>query len=121
MGCAIGDCFQVVVDRDAAESEAPDLATAIHRWLIDEGIVLADPSDCVLDSDAGYQPGPHYEKATGMADEHLQTLRTNGLALITNRTVFHSGQGDLELICMLALTRIMRWTPFFVPENGLYL
>jgi hypothetical protein len=101
----MGDCFQVVVDRDATQSEAAELATTIHRWLIDEGIVLADPPDCVLSSDVGYRAGPHYEKATSMAHEHLWRLRTNGLDLITKRTVFHSGQGGFELVCVACADR----------------
>ena len=98
------DCFQVVVDRDATVSEAPKLAAEIHRWLIDEGIVLAGPSDCVL-SGVGYRPGPHYQEATCTTYEHLGTLRTNGLELTARHTVFYSGQGDFEFICATCFDR----------------
>ncbi|MCA8986629.1 MAG: hypothetical protein KDA78_03255 [Planctomycetaceae bacterium] len=102
----MGDWFQSVVDRDATESEAPELGAAILEWLVDEGIVTSDATDCVLGSDTGYPPGPNYHKATGGTDEHLLQLVTNGLDVITKRNVFHSGQGGFELICSACSDRI---------------
>ena len=37
--------------------------------------------------------------------EQLRRLRTNGLAIITTRTVFHSGQGGFDLVCSACLAR----------------
>ena len=95
----MGTWFQSVVDRDATESLSPELGAAIREWLISEGIVSADATDCVLSDDTGYPPGPNYEKAVDCRDEHLLQLVTNGLDIITKRTVFHSGQGQFELVC----------------------
>ncbi len=95
----MGDWFQTVSDRDATESESQELGAAIHQWLVDEGIVSSDATDCVPGSDIGYPPGPNYQKATGESDDHLLKLATNGLDVITKRSVFHSGQGGFELIC----------------------
>ena len=35
----MGDWFQIIVDRDATEEEAPALASSIRDWLISEGII----------------------------------------------------------------------------------
>ena len=95
----MGDSFQSIVDRDATEAEAPELGAAIHKWLVSEGIVSADASDCVLGSDTGFPPGPHYEKAVDGPDEHLLQLVTNGLDIIAERHVFYACQGGFELVC----------------------
>jgi hypothetical protein len=95
----MGDSFQVIVDRDADKDAAPGLATAIHDWLVTAGIVLAEPTDCVLGSEAGFAPGPNYQDVVDEKYEHLEDLQTNGLELITSRTIFDSGQGGFELVC----------------------
>ncbi|MEX0728632.1 MAG: hypothetical protein WEB58_18080 [Planctomycetaceae bacterium] len=95
----MSDHSQTVVDQDATESESPRLGAFIHQWLIDEGIVSADATDCVLSSDAGYAPGPNYEKATSVPKANLLSLITNGLDIITKRNIFDSGEGGFELVC----------------------
>jgi len=95
----MGNCFQSVVDLDATEEEAPKLAADILGWLVGEGIVLVEQCDCVLGSEAGNGPGPNYVRAVSAPDDHFLRDRTNGLDVITKRTVFHSGQGGFELIC----------------------
>src|SRR4051794_10718315 len=95
----MGDWFQSVVDRDATEEEAPALGAAVHQWLVGEGIVAAQGRDCVLGVDAGYPPGPHYRRAVSEPYPGLLTFRTNGLEIITRRTIFHAGQGTFELVC----------------------
>ncbi len=71
----------------------------MRSWLIAEEIVSPETKDCVLGADVGHPPGPQYTKATGRADPHLLGLWSNGFAVITKRTVFHSGQGGFELFC----------------------
>jgi len=96
----MGEWFQTIVDRDATESEAPVLGAAIQQWLVDEGIVSANATDCVLGSDRGFPPGSNYQKATGDSDDNLLCLATNGLEVITERTLYFSlGSGGLELVC----------------------
>lgn len=95
----MGDYFQTVVDCDATESEASSLGASIVNWLIKDGIIATEQTDCVLGSELGYPPGPRYTKATGIADEILNTLCFNGLELITSRQFFDSGQEGPELIC----------------------
>jgi hypothetical protein len=95
----MSDFFQSLVAPDIAAADAKPIGDRMLQWLVAEQIVLAETIDCVLGADAGHPPGPDYAKATGTTDPLLLRLQTNGLALITKRTVFHSGQGSVQLIC----------------------
>ena len=78
------------------------------EWLVAEEIVRAQTTDCVLSAGGGHPPGPQYAKATGGTDPHLLGLATNGMIVVTKRTVFHSGQGGFELICSACKTKFER-------------
>jgi hypothetical protein len=95
----MGDWFQNLVAPDIAAAEAQAVGGRMLAWLVAEEIVSAETRDCVLGDDAGHPPGLKYAKATGETDPHLLSLWTNGLAAITKRTVFHSGQGGFQLVC----------------------
>src|SRR5262245_55617846 len=101
----MGDRFQILVAPDVAAVHARAEGDRILAWLIAEEVVAAEKRDCVLGADLGYAPGAQYVKATGQPDPHLRQLRTNGLSVITKRTVFHSGQGGFELICSACKSR----------------
>jgi hypothetical protein len=92
----MGDYFDIIVDEEATEDEAPVLAASVVEWLISEGIIGSEMTDNVLGSDLGYPPGPNNEKAGGDKVPHLWT---NGMHVITGRTVFHPMQGEVSLIC----------------------
>jgi hypothetical protein len=86
----MGDCYQIIVDRDASILESERLATAIRAWLITECIIDAIESDCVL-SGLGHAPGPRLDKAVDENDIDryaVRRLRTNGLKIVSERTVF---------------------------------
>ncbi|WP_131813221.1 hypothetical protein [Mycolicibacterium fortuitum] len=54
----MGDYAQTLVDVDATDEDAPRLKQRVLSWLISEGIVAAELSDCVLGVDeGGYAPG----------------------------------------------------------------
>jgi hypothetical protein len=95
----MGDWFQNLVAPNIAAPQAKAVGGRMLGWLVAEEIVSAETKDCVLGADLGHPPGPQYAKATGKPDPHLLSLWTNGLAVISKRTVFHSGQGGFELIC----------------------
>jgi hypothetical protein len=95
----VGDWFQSIVDPEAAEAEASALADRVLRWLVDEQIVASERIDCVLSDRGGYAPGPAYVKATGSPDAHVLQLRTNGLGVVSTRTVFHNGGLGFEIVC----------------------
>ncbi|MGW1658352.1 hypothetical protein [Streptomyces atratus] len=50
----MGDHFQTIVDLDATEQDAARLGAGLLDWLIADGIVSAERTDCVLDND-GYR------------------------------------------------------------------
>ena len=96
----MGDYFQTIVDRDATPEEAEALAARIRDWLIAEGIVASEMTDCVLDGDCnGHPPGANYERAVTEPDERLLSRWTNGTHIRTGRWWFDSGQGGSEAVC----------------------
>ena len=102
----MGNLFQNLVAPEIAADQAKTDAERVLAWLIAEEIVTPEMTDCVLGADLGYPPGPLYAKATGTADPHLLSLRTNGMAIIAKRTVFHSGQGGFELVCSACKSKL---------------
>jgi hypothetical protein len=97
----MGDWFQTIVDRNVSIEEAETLANEIRDWLVDRGIIQATMTDCILGGDGrGYPPGPNVEEVIGPGDHSLfLKLWTNGLGLVTGRTVFYSGQGETTVLC----------------------
>lgn len=121
-GSDMGDHFQTIVDRDAGADEAAGLARSVIDWLVAEGIVLAERTDCVLSQPLGHPPGPNWSHA--VAEEDARWEPSDGLAVHLGRTVFHGGQGCFEAaICprCSTTTRLAdddwkvideAWTPF---------
>ncbi|CAL9323853.1 MULTISPECIES: hypothetical protein [Streptomyces] len=86
----MGNYFQTVVDLDATPADARTLADSGLDWLVREGIVRAELTDCVLGAPSGHPPGPSWAKAVDQEDWEP----SGGLTIETGRTVFHCGQGD---------------------------
>ncbi len=83
---SVGDYFTTIVDTEVTPEEAGSLGQEILRWLVERGIVLADPNaECVL-AGVGYPPGPNVEEATEEANA-LRGLLTCGMELIDRREV----------------------------------
>ena len=96
----MGENYQAIVDRETSEDEAPVLGTLIRDWLVSEGVIERLTRDCVLSTDSGYPPGPNHANVTEEVNPYLMNLRTNGLAIITERRPYYSLTGDeLHLIC----------------------
>ncbi len=53
----MGDRFQTIVDLDAGPADAEALAHRVVEWLVAEGVVLADRTNCVLGQPLGHPPG----------------------------------------------------------------
>lgn len=92
----MGDHFQTIVDLDTSPHEAPRLAERVVEWLVVEGIVLAERTDCVLGQPLGHPPGPNWQRAVSPEDADRDPW--DGLAVYTRRTVFDSGQGGPEAV-----------------------
>lgn len=92
----MGDHFQTIVDLDAGADEAAALADRVVTWLVDEGMVLAERTDCVLGRPLGHPPGPNWHRA--VAEDDADREPWDGLATEVGRTVFHSGQDGPEAV-----------------------
>ncbi|MFD5476620.1 hypothetical protein [Streptomyces hawaiiensis] len=90
----MGDHFQTIVDLDATHADAEPLARRVVDWLVTEGIVLAERTECVLGQPVGNPPGPNWQRAVSDADDEPW----DGLAVHTGRTVFDSGQDAPEAV-----------------------
>jgi hypothetical protein len=120
----MGDWFESIVDVEATAEEADRLAAEVLAWLVERGIVMAEPTDCVLGGD-GYAPGPNYAEAVVEPDPHLHDLHTNGLSVITGQTVFYS-MGVDQVVCPHCETVVVdhhdqgSWDRFAVSIDGWY-
>lgn len=86
----MSDTFQTIVDIEVSLTDAPIIANRMLAWLIQQDIVAAMPSHCILGSDsAGYAP-VHYQKVTESdpATTNLDKLAVNGLEICAGRRVF---------------------------------
>lgn len=112
----MGDFFQVLADVEATEAEAPALADSLVRWLAGEGVIMKDPTDCVLSADAGYPPGPSFRTAViDPNDDRFISLRSNGVDVSTGRQVFDPGQGELGAVTCPRCDEAMQLSD---PETG---
>ncbi|MFJ7077785.1 hypothetical protein [Streptomyces sp. NPDC098781] len=126
----MGDHFQTLVDLDASPQDAPRLAERVVAWLVAEGLVQAELlPDCVYGLPLGRMPGPNWHRA--VAPQDVRFGPGEGLAVHTERTVFHGGQGTLEAVhCprCAATTRLHdgrnmvpeTWGPFLLAVDTWY-
>ncbi len=84
----MSDYFQAIVPRKTYPDPVAK-AAEILDWLITQGIIKAELTDCVLGSEGGFPPG---EKYASVVQEVWNTgwvrLITNGLEVITERCYF---------------------------------
>ncbi|MFF8601453.1 hypothetical protein ACF065_22485 [Streptomyces sp. NPDC015232] len=92
----MGNYFQTVVDLDATHANARSLADSGLDWLVGEGIVRAELTDCVLGAPSGHPPGSSWARAVRQPDWEPG----GGLRIEIGRTVFGCGQGEpLFAVC----------------------
>lgn len=92
---SMGNHFQTLVVTDVAPQDASALAARALDWLVGEGVVLAERTDCVLGAPLGHPPGPHWADAVGHRGQEPA-----GLNVRTGRTIFDGGQGEpMEAVC----------------------
>ncbi|MEU9705812.1 hypothetical protein [Streptomyces sp. NPDC047981] len=103
----MGSYFQTVVDLDATQADAHALAGSGLDWLVTEGIVRAELTDCVLGAPSGHPPGPAWAMAVGQEDWEP----SDGLRIETSRTVFNCGQGEpMFAVCPYCAARVDFYT-----------
>jgi hypothetical protein len=89
-----------IVPRQSSYPDNKVKAKEILDWLISQDIVKPTLSDCILSSVNGYEISYGARRVTTLPDELPFTLITNGLEIITDRQVFHTGSnGMADCIC----------------------
>lgn len=79
--------------------EAAALAQSLRSWLVTEGIVASELTDCGLGPNGGHPPGPNYYEAVVSCDGYLPQLVTNGVELEVGRVVAIDMQGATQWQC----------------------
>lgn len=89
-----------IVPRQSAYQDKEIKTKEILEWLVSLDIVKPTPSDCVFGSNDGYAISEGAKIISNEPELLPFGLLINGLELITERQVFHTGQNGIEeLIC----------------------
>jgi len=96
----MSDAAISLVSRQSENSDRKSKANEILQWLIAQDIVRPQQSDCIGGPGDGYAM---WEGARNVVAEPEQLavcfqLQVNGLEVITERHVFHTGQHGLETV-----------------------
>lgn len=103
----MGDWFQRLADVQATGDEAAALGADLVKWLLKTEVVAGEPVDeCVLGG-TGYRPGRRYAEALAdPAEDWFLKFQINGVEVVTERTVFDAGQGELCVLCPRCLNEV---------------
>ncbi|MFC0006501.1 hypothetical protein [Micromonospora siamensis] len=93
----MSEWFETIADIEATPEEADQLGAEVLSWLVEQGIVAAEPTLCIL-GDHGHRPGPDYAAATVEPCDDLPGLATNGFRVVTGQSVFYS-MGVDQVVC----------------------
>ncbi len=92
-------------------------AAEILDWLVSINVVKPQQSDCVLGSEYGYQISDGAKEITNEPRLLPFSLITNGLEIVTQRQMFHTGQNEIEkLLCPSCKQDISREDLEFINE-----
>ena len=94
----MSDTSIAIVPRISSYPERKEKADEILAWLSGQGIVEKEPSDCILGPGLGYAMGSKAEQAVNDGSFLPVGLYTNGLEIVLERQVFHTGQFGLETL-----------------------
>ena len=93
----MGDCSISIVPTKSRYPNKEVKAEEVLQWLISLDIVHREASDCTL-GDYGYEVSKGARKIVTHPDLLPFRLISNGLAIITERTVFDTGQNEIEQV-----------------------
>lgn len=89
-----------IVTRQSSYPDNKTKAREILDWLVSKDIVKPTLSDCILSSNYGHAISDGAQLVTEFPDDLPFDLITNGLEIITERQVFHTGENGMdECIC----------------------
>ena len=101
----MGDVFQTLVATHVSAGAAPAARDALLQFLIFNGFLAPEASDCILGEGEGHRPGPKYSRAVAQQDHFLLQLATNGVSVDTGRIVALDPQGETTWICFACHTK----------------
>ena len=105
----VSDSHQTLAFPDVPPDRASTVVDSATQWLIREGIVAGERTECVLGADQGHPPGPQVGRAiieTPVAPEmephvlDFRDLSPNGMVSETGRAVHHGNELALEKFSM---------------------
>jgi hypothetical protein len=100
----MGDWYQIIVDRDVSEAEAPAQAQRMRGWLVERGIIEPGLTNRVL-GQPGHAPGPAYGVTLEDPNQASSNRDRAGLKFnVGHRIVFHALNG--EVICRTCQTHV---------------
>ena len=89
-----------IVPRQSAYPRKENKAKKILGWLVSLDIVKPTPSDCILSASEGYALSPGAKFVSTEPELLPFDLGVNGLEILAERQVFHTGQNGMEqLFC----------------------
>ncbi|MFI9001063.1 hypothetical protein [Streptomyces sp. NPDC053541] len=112
----MGDYFERVVDVEATDGEAAELAARALDWLVAEGVVTRERDREGMYSphaDEGYAAGPHWTRAV----QGDPGWGPGPLAVITGRHHYAGGQGEDEPAYAVCPECAVRTTVIGYPES----
>jgi hypothetical protein len=113
----MGDRFQIIVDRDVSEEEAPHLAEKVRGWLVSRRIIEPVLSDCALGA-PGHPPGPAHPSVLERPSPEAFHYLTNGLTIEVGRTFFWTPNTDLT--CRACGARFDAYSDEWVAAVGVW-
>ena len=105
---------------DAPQAELDELHQRVVDWLVGEGIVERELTDCILSTDThGHRPAPRFMSASSDPEDpgclnywypSFIESKVNGLEIIKGREITVSGEGSYECsICSTCNTEGPVW------------
>ncbi len=108
-----------IVPRQSAYSGKENRAKEILDWLVSLDIVKPTPSDCILSVSEGYAISSGARFVSAEQELLPFDFGVNGLEIITERQVFHTGQNGMEeIICPNCKQDIANQDGDFLSEWG---
>ncbi|WP_224368588.1 hypothetical protein [Hyalangium versicolor] len=91
----MGDWYQIIVDRDVSETDAPSQAERMRKWLIERGFIEPHLTNSVLGK-PGHAPGPAYGETLQDSSAADRNRGRAGLQFnVGHRIVFHALNGEV--------------------------
>lgn len=96
-GVRMSDLYTALGDLDATAADSAEIAERMTAFLIAEGVVAPNRTDCVLGAETGYPPGPNADAFTEFPVD--RTLWTNGAEIIAGPELHLSTSDELVMTC----------------------